>query len=372
MDVNSSEEKEVLLPLSSSDGTYSKNKNSEIHSVEWRKIDEVSVIIFHILSLLSIGTLPLLCFFVPTIKLRMRSYISLPEFADYAIVTVGRRTISTLPPSSSSTSQSSASESESSKTTTKNSPQTTYIADVYHYENSREHIVSVEVNTIRYCGSSVDKQMPYALRRVPFVPKNFVRFLHPSRHQHIKKTLTSKLKVSELMKEEKHLLHAQYGSNCMYIPETSTLEIILKHALSPFYLFQYFAVIVWMLEPYYIYASLIAAITIFAIYITVEEEIFNLERLRVLAGAVTTIQKLEDIEEEENVNENDGSNINIPLKKKTIDLDLNSKGMTLNRTIYIAPDTGIYDYDCDYDFYNLSLIPMSVLLLLLLLLILFY
>ena len=76
---------------------------------------------------------------------------------------------------------------------------------------------------------------------------------------------------------------AQYGRNEMVLPEISSCELLIKHALSPFFLFQYFAVGIWMAEGYYVYSVVILAITLASIYLIWSESVFNLERLRELA-----------------------------------------------------------------------------------------
>lgn len=69
----------------------------------------------------------------------------------------------------------------------------------------------------------------------------------------------------------------------MTIPVRSFYDILLTEALHPFFCFQYFAIIVWSIQDYWIYAIVIFVITVGAIYITTQESHANLRKLRELA-----------------------------------------------------------------------------------------
>lgn len=75
----------------------------------------------------------------------------------------------------------------------------------------------------------------------------------------------------------------------MKIPDVTLVEIFIYNALSPFFLFQYFAVGLWFYEDYILYSVLILVITMFAIYSNASEQVYNLERLKNLAGSESTV-----------------------------------------------------------------------------------
>ncbi len=97
---------------------------------------------------------------------------------------------------------------------------------------------------------------------------------------------------------------AQYGLNAMSIPESNFFEIFFKHMLSPFFVFQYFSAIVWFTEEYVAYAVLILLITLVSIYVTTAEEVYNLQRLKTLAGAESTVRILETNRSAKSTNNN--------------------------------------------------------------------
>ena len=253
----------------------------DIHQVIWLKSDQTWTIIYYLCSVLTVGILNIVCFFRPIDRHWLCSVICDPIDADHAIISLIASS------SSSSMSKSPSASSLVNKNidndNTKEIPLDInhYIVTVQKYESPNEIIISLEANCQRFCASSHDN---YELLKVPMVPKNFKRFLVPFNE------MTGSI---EQRKEERNLLNSQYGYNKMYIPEISAIEILIKTALHPFFLFQYFAVTIWIIEDYIAYSVLILVITFGAIYITTSEAIFNLQRLRTLAGMEGTSQVLE-------------------------------------------------------------------------------
>lgn len=80
-------------------------------------------------------------------------------------------------------------------------------------------------------------------------------------------------------------LMTMYGLNRMEIEAADWLTITLKEVLSPFYLFQYFAVAVWLYTDYVIYSVIVMFITLMSIAFCVKQKLFNLRRLHDLAGS---------------------------------------------------------------------------------------
>jgi predicted P-type ATPase len=80
-----------------------------------------------------------------------------------------------------------------------------------------------------------------------------------------------------------------YGPNKMTLPEVDFLAILVRQILHPFYLFQYFAVIVWVSQDYVMYSLVILFITGSAIYMTATELVYNLKQLHNLAGSDRTV-----------------------------------------------------------------------------------
>jgi magnesium-transporting ATPase (P-type) len=89
-----------------------------------------------------------------------------------------------------------------------------------------------------------------------------------------------------------HRLRAVYGPNTLELPDVGVFEILLRTVFSPFYLFQYFSVTVWMIEDYIMFSVLILVVTVGGIYMTTAETHHNLKRLKALAGGGSDIRLL--------------------------------------------------------------------------------
>jgi hypothetical protein len=220
-------------------------------TLSWKKYDTLNLFIYRFYCVISLGLLPIINFFYPTIRLRMITIACQPHQADFVSIKV-------------------------------NNVREFFEVSHYHNAESREHCVFIEIKCRRFCASNTEK---YKFRDVPFVPINYGRFLNPNyrKQNHIK-----------LLEVERKILAAQYGPNVFKIPEPTFLEISLKQLLSPFFLFQYFAVLVWYSEDYWFYATLILIITVVAVYFATIEELHNLETLRQLVGAKSSVKVPED------------------------------------------------------------------------------
>ena len=62
---------------------------------------------------------------------------------------------------------------------------------------------------------------------------------------------------------------AVYGRNVIHVPVTSVLKLLVLEVLNPFYIFQVFSIIVWILIFYYFYATAIAIMSTTGIVITI-------------------------------------------------------------------------------------------------------
>jgi cation-transporting ATPase 13A3/4/5 len=74
-----------------------------------------------------------------------------------------------------------------------------------------------------------------------------------------------------LTTEEYQQRFDHYGSNQTAIPEKSIGKILVDEILSPFYMFQVFSIVLWMLEPYYIYSGVIFFTSLASVVITLQE-----------------------------------------------------------------------------------------------------
>jgi cation-transporting ATPase 13A3/4/5 len=75
-----------------------------------------------------------------------------------------------------------------------------------------------------------------------------------------------------------------YGTNEMSIPVKSVAALVADEMWHPFYVFQYFSVVIWVAgDQYYIYAVCIFLITWFSIITSAVETHRNMKRLAELA-----------------------------------------------------------------------------------------
>jgi hypothetical protein len=140
-------------------------------------------------------------------------------------------------------------------------------------------MAAIEVSCKRFWTSA---QHDWELCALPDVPNNFNEFIVLSK--------------SGLLRDSRENLFSKYGSNNMELPTVSFMDTLAVTMCQPFYLFQYFAVVLWMVENYVLYSCVIILITGGAIYLTVSETIFNLSRLHDLAGNYTPMLYHDDIE----------------------------------------------------------------------------
>ncbi|KAL4494291.1 hypothetical protein ABPG73_018810 [Tetrahymena malaccensis] len=80
-----------------------------------------------------------------------------------------------------------------------------------------------------------------------------------------------------------------YGQNNTEIPDKSTIKIFIDEVLSPFYIFQVFSIILWILEPYYYYASIIFFTSALSCIVTLIETKNNYNKLREMSFFETDV-----------------------------------------------------------------------------------
>lgn len=85
----------------------------------------------------------------------------------------------------------------------------------------------------------------------------------------------------------------RYGTNDMAIPVQGILALVADEMWHPFYVFQYFSVVIWMAgDAYYTYAVCIFLITWFSIITSAIETHRNMKRLAELAHYTCTVSML--------------------------------------------------------------------------------
>ena len=72
----------------------------------------------------------------------------------------------------------------------------------------------------------------------------------------------------------------QYGHNLIDVPVKSYLQLFIEEVLNPFYIFQIFSIIIWLLVNYYYYAGAVFLISIVSISLSVYQTRQNMVQLK--------------------------------------------------------------------------------------------
>jgi cation-transporting P-type ATPase 13A2 len=83
---------------------------------------------------------------------------------------------------------------------------------------------------------------------------------------------------------DRNQIIALFGLNTMQLQAADPFEVVISEVMSPFYLFQYFAIAVWLYTDYIAYSVIVMFITIVSITFVCRDKLFNLRRLHDLAG----------------------------------------------------------------------------------------
>lgn len=112
-------------------------------------------------------------------------------------------------------------------------------------------------------------------------------------------TYSSLLKGSTqgLSASEVAIRRGLFGQNLAEVPVKSHGQLLLDEVLHPFYIFQIWSVVVWYLEPYILYASTIAIISIisalFSLFST-RRNLLNMQAMAQFTCKVTVVRRRSD------------------------------------------------------------------------------
>ena len=145
--------------------------------------------------------------------------------------------------------------------------------------------IFTEINCRRYYASAMTN---WLLCPVLDVPKDFSR----------------KFLCGGTTPGEMAALKRMYGPNKIHVPSKRWLKILLSQLCSPFFIFQYFSIILWcFFEDYIAFSMVILVITIAAIYANTYEEMYNLKRLSSMAGHSSRVTMLDANGKEQEVDD---------------------------------------------------------------------
>ena len=218
-----------------------------IDPISWRMSNEQRKFFYSTFSVLTVGLLHMVCIVQPNWKIYLTKSKCRPEEADAVTFVVSN---------------------ESNKPEILSVP-----CELANVEGEMMIFISVKCKRYLACQATGFKFAP-----VKDVPTGYTR-------KFLTGTLTGKKSTSYTM---------FYGPNRLDLPSKSVADILITQLLSPFFIFQYFSVILWIYEDYVAFSIIILAITLFAIYTNTSEEMHNLKRLRDMAGGTQLVRVLDD------------------------------------------------------------------------------
>ena len=138
----------------------------------------------------------------------------------------------------------------------------------------------------RYCSSSIVETkiilFNYKLFKYVFIEKlnEFVslKFNINTSTDNINKYLTRGLDLNEVEYQRQI-----FGECDLHIKVDSVLVLIIKEILDPFYIFEFFAIILWFYNEYEKYAFVIAIATVFSLTFAIYETRSNLLNIQKMA-----------------------------------------------------------------------------------------
>ena len=86
----------------------------------------------------------------------------------------------------------------------------------------------------------------------------------------------------------------RFGHNTIDVPVPSYFKLFFIEALQPFYIFQAFAVVLWMFDSYEMYATAILVISIVSIAITIYEQRKQKKKINIMAASSIEVLTLRD------------------------------------------------------------------------------
>jgi cation-transporting ATPase 13A2 len=202
-------------------------------SFQWVKVSTPLLVLFYFLVLCTGGLLAILCVNLPLLQLNMTTVTCPPAEATLAFV---------------------------------NSKDGTFkeYCEVENHTVDNQTTLCLEVLSIRYYATS---KTNYEIARVPAEPDNFSEaFVDGS--------------ASAPSREYRQVL---FGLNRLRLPVADAFTVVVLEMLSPFYLFQYFAVAVWFATDYIAYSVIVLFITGISIYFVCSDKLYNIKRLHELA-----------------------------------------------------------------------------------------
>ena len=75
----------------------------------------------------------------------------------------------------------------------------------------------------------------------------------------------------------------KYGQCIVDVPEKTVLKLLTSEVLNPFYIFQIFAVALWIYDYYLVYASCIFIVSLIGVVVSIIENVQNNRKIRQMA-----------------------------------------------------------------------------------------
>ncbi|EGD74948.1 hypothetical protein PTSG_07173 [Salpingoeca rosetta] len=149
------------------------------------------------------------------------------------------------------------------------------------------------VRTYTPAAPNAAKMIAFEHRHVRFVldmdTSTFVRVVDLSQHTTIAKLHALVHKPRDVEVSEDEFLH---GANSIDVEVKSYFALLIDEVLTPFYLFQAFAIGLWCIDEYYYYAGCIFFISLVSVVLTLVETRRNAEKLHDMAAFHARIKRI--------------------------------------------------------------------------------
>jgi cation-transporting ATPase 13A2 len=208
---------------------------------EWVKVSSVRLFLFYLVAFLSAGILLVVCVNVPLLKFNLISAQCTADEATMVRVFMIDGSVEYCP------------------------------LEVHSKDGGV--LICFELIATRYLASSIKG---YEVSKVPAEPDNFSDVF-----------VAENSSTTVPSRDEMVMV---YGLNKLNLPIADTFTVLILEMLSPFYIFQYFAVAVWLATDYIAYSVIILIITAMSIYFVCSDKLYNIRRLHELADSGHTIE----------------------------------------------------------------------------------
>ncbi|KAL4462589.1 hypothetical protein ABPG74_000419 [Tetrahymena malaccensis] len=217
-----------------------------IRMIESFKVSQIKMIVFYFLNFLSLGVVYLFTRWQVTLRVKLQMEPCMPEQADFLLITS---------------------------------------------DDETQSLEKIMIQQMGFNGiNSIQTYKTFTYRLYKF-------YFHENKFNPIQIDLT-RLQNKQILDlygkglKDQNTFSQQvsiFGLNNTEIPQKPTIKILIYEVLSPFYMFQLFSFLLWMVLPYYFYASIILITSVVSAIVTLSEAKSNYKKLQEMSYFETPV-----------------------------------------------------------------------------------